>query len=114
MSGGNPGFMEEGENHDGFYLIRAYERLMNKDVKGCLTLFDRAVSVGYPEDKAMILSAAYMNKVGLSKRAVGICEKLLKKHALPPDDIIPVLAAAYRIQGREQEAAELENTRVFG
>ncbi|MDD1729619.1 MAG: hypothetical protein LUQ50_11190 [Methanospirillum sp.] len=71
-------FMEEGENHDGVYLIRAYERLMNKDVKGCLALVDRAVSVGYPEENALILSAAYMNKAGLPKRAVGICEKLLK------------------------------------
>ena len=103
--------MEEGENHDGVYLIRAYERLMNKDVKGCLALIDRAVSVGYPEENAMILCASYMNKAGLPKRAVGICEKLLKKQALPPDEIIPVLAAAYRLQGREQEAAELENTR---
>jgi len=103
-------FMEEGENHDGVHLIRAYERLMNKDVKGCLALIDRAVSVGYPEENAMILSAAYMNKAGLPKRAVGICEKLLKKQALPSDEIIPVLAAAYRLQGREQEAVELENT----
>ena len=103
-------FMEEGENHDGVYLIRAYERLMNKDVKGCLALIDRAVSAGYPEENAMILSAAYMNKAGLPKRAVGICEKLLKKQALPSDEIIPVLAAAYRLQGREKDATELENT----
>jgi hypothetical protein len=103
-------FMEEGENQDGVYLIRAYERLMNRDVKGCLALIDRAVSVGYPEENAMILSAAFMNNVGLPKRAVGICEKLLKKQALPPGDIIPVLAVAYRLQGREQEAAELEDT----
>ena len=104
-------FMEEGENHDGVYLIRAYERLMNKDVKGCLALIDRAVSAGYPEENAMILSAAYMNKAGLPKRAVGICEKLLKKQALSRDEIIPVLAAAYRLQGREKDVAELENTR---
>ncbi|MDD1730298.1 MAG: hypothetical protein LUQ50_14680, partial [Methanospirillum sp.] len=103
-------FMEEGENQDGVYLIRAYERLMNKDIKGCLALIDRAVSVGYPEENAMILSAAYMNKAGLPKRAVGICEKLLKKQALPPDEIIPVIAAAYRLQGREKDAAELEDT----
>ena len=102
--------MEELGNQDGVYLLRVYERLMKKDIKGGLALVDRAVAVGYPEEKAMILSAAFLNRAGYPKRAVGICEKLLKKQALPPDEIIPVLAVLYRLQGREIEAAELENT----
>jgi len=100
--------MEELGNQDGVYLLRTYERLKKKNVKGGIALIDRAVSVGYPEEKAMILSAAILNQAGFPKRVVGICEKLLKKQALPPDEIIPVLAVAYRLQGREKEAAEVE------
>lgn len=103
-------YMEELGNQDGVYLIKAYERLMKKDVKGGLALIDRAVSVGYPEEKAMILSAAFLNRAGYPKRAVGVSEKLLKKQALSPEEIIPVLAAAYRLQGRDKKADELEQT----
>lgn len=103
-------YMEEGENRDGVYLIQAYQRLMNQDVKGCLSLIDRAVSAGYPKENAMILTAAYMNTAGYPKRAVSICEKLLQKQALSPDEIVPVLAKAYRLQGKEKEATELEQT----
>lgn len=100
--------MEELENRDGVLLIRAYDRFMKKDMKDGLALVNRAVSAGYPPEKAMLLTAAYLNLAGFPKRAVGIGEKLLKNQALSPHEIIPVLSAAYRLQGREKEAEELE------
>jgi hypothetical protein len=105
-------YMEKGENYDGVYLIQAYQRLRNQDVKGCLSLIDRAVSAGYPKENAMILTAAYMNNAGYPKRAVSICEKLLNKQALSPDDIVPILVNAYRLLGKEKEAVELEQTYI--
>ena len=90
------------------YLLEGYQHLMQKDIKQGLNLIERAVQAGLYEPIAMVLLARFLNKAGYPKRTVGICEKLLKKSFLKATEVYPILVEAYRMQGKEKEAAAVE------
>lgn len=94
--------------HAGVFLIRGYEQIVKKDIRGGLTQIDHAVYAGFPREKAMFLSAVFLEKAHFPKRAIGICERLLKKKEISLHDIYPVMIRSYRMQGRIHEAEELE------
>jgi hypothetical protein len=102
-----PAFEEKGVK-DKVYYLKGIMRLLNRDVKGGLSLIDKAVHEGFPEGYAMLGAAIIMNKTGFPKRSIGICKKLLKKSQVPPKEVYPFLTEAYRLLGKEKEASITE------
>jgi hypothetical protein len=90
------------------YLLEGYQHLMQKDLKPGLNLIERSIQAGLYEPIAMVLLARFLNKAGYPKRTIGICEKLLKKSFLKATEVYPILVEAYRMQGKEKEAAAVE------
>ena len=102
-----PAFEKEGVK-DKVYYMKGIERLLNRDAKGGLSLIEKAVRAGFPEAYAMLGVAIIMNKTGFQKRSAGLCERILKKSKVPPKEVYPVLIEAYRLLGKEKEAAIAE------
>lgn len=92
----------------GLHLLNALDRLKKKDVKGGMALIERAKASGLPEGLALMIPARALMSAGYPKRVVGLCEKMLKKTLLPPEEIYPLLIRAYRDLGRESEAHAAE------
>ncbi|NLV26551.1 MAG: hypothetical protein GXY48_05225 [Methanomicrobiales archaeon] len=103
-----PMFKEKGLNQYA-YLLEGYQFLLRKDIKRGLELVKRSTQAGFPEEDAMIHLARFLNQSGYPKRTIGICEKLLKKPGSKVTEIYPALIEAYRMQGKEKEAAATED-----
>lgn len=99
---------EKNDLRIGIYIIKGYERLQQKDIKGALSYFERSISAGMPEETALTMAARFMIPAGYAKRAVGICEKLLKKSSVNPEKVYPVLIEAYKARGMTKEAKNAE------
>ena len=89
------------------YLLNAFDRMRNGDVKAGLALVERAKGAGVPEEMAMLLAARFLLITGYPKRVVGLCEKMIRR-AVSPGDVYPLLIQAYHDLGREGEAGETE------
>ncbi|MDO8874022.1 MAG: hypothetical protein Q7V05_15030 [Methanoregula sp.] len=89
------------------YLLDAYARLMNKDVKGGLTLIERAEGSGLGADDALLFSARFHLISNFPKRVVGICEKMFRRD-IPDVKCYPLLIRAYRDLGKDDDARAAE------
>ncbi|MBN1166816.1 MAG: hypothetical protein JXA44_06755 [Methanospirillaceae archaeon] len=98
-------FFESNRMDRQVWLLKGIVQIMNQDIKRGLHCIDQAVRSGYPKADAMLVSARYMTRSGYGKRAVGICEKLLKMDGKPEAEVYPVLADAYTALGKEREAS---------
>ncbi|MFH0968490.1 MAG: hypothetical protein V1862_12475 [Methanobacteriota archaeon] len=95
---------------DKVYLLKGLKQLQNHNIKGAVSLIEKAGNAGLPAGYAMLGAAIGMNQAGYPKRSVGICEKLLKKSDVSPEEVYPVLIKAYRLLGKEKEAVATEKS----
>lgn len=91
----------------GTCLLDAYERMLKKDVKGGLSLIERAGQAGLSADNVLLFSARFLLASGFPKRVEGICEKMLRR-GMTDATIRPLLIQAYRDLDREDEARAAE------
>ncbi len=98
-------FFESNRMDRQVWLLKGIVQIQNQDIKRGLHCIDQAVRSGYPKADAMLVSARFMARSGYGKRAVGICEKLLKMDEKPEAEVYPVLADAYTALGKEKEAS---------
>lgn len=91
----------------GTHLLDAYDRVMKKDVKGGLSLVERAGQAGLSADDVLLFSARFLLASGFPKRVESICNKMFRR-SMPDATIYPLLIRAYRDLGREEDARAAE------
>lgn len=95
---------EEYANYDLVYTLKGYQKMQQKDIKGALQMLDKVHSYGLPDGEIDLYTAILMNITAYPKRAVGICEKLLKKKGYNAEVVYPVLIEGLKLLGRDKEA----------